>query len=321
MATPSAPSKEEASETLKYQTWVLKVSIHCEGCKKKVRKVLKDIEGVYATSIDSVQNKVTVTGNVDSETLIKKLLKTGKHAELWPEKKDKKPSKSEGKKDKEVKISENGDGEKKSSAAAISKNGEKDKKLAATETTDTKSAAKTDDEGSAVDEESAVTEKTNGSQSKDSKKTEDTPTENLTHSPPQTNTGESSEKAGGGSGGKKKKKKGQNANSNNSSDEHPTAGNGNSGEPTGDAANRAASFTFNPTNQPPYPYPPPFAPQPMYVVSYNTAHPSMSHGVSYYAAPPPYYAHQPDISESYPPAPSGSYDMFSDENPNGCSVM
>lgn len=27
------------------QTWVLKVSIHCEGCKKKVKKVLQSIEG------------------------------------------------------------------------------------------------------------------------------------------------------------------------------------------------------------------------------------------------------------------------------------
>ena len=40
--------------------------------------------GVYTTVIDSQQHKVTVTGNVDSETLLKKLLRSGKHAELWP---------------------------------------------------------------------------------------------------------------------------------------------------------------------------------------------------------------------------------------------
>lgn len=34
--------------------------------------------------IDAEQQKVTVTGNVDSTSLIKKLTKLGKHAELWP---------------------------------------------------------------------------------------------------------------------------------------------------------------------------------------------------------------------------------------------
>ncbi|KAI9180465.1 hypothetical protein LWI28_005029 [Acer negundo] len=96
MATKAAD--QEPPQPLKYQTWVLRVSIHCEGCKKKVRKVLKDIEGVYATDIDSQQHKVTVTGNVDSDTLIKRLAKSGKYAELWPEKpaekKDKKPAKN-----------------------------------------------------------------------------------------------------------------------------------------------------------------------------------------------------------------------------------
>ncbi|KAA8543116.1 hypothetical protein F0562_021389 [Nyssa sinensis] len=92
---------DDPSEALKYQTWVLKVPIHCEGCKKKVKKVLKGIDGVYTTAIDSQQQKVTVTANVDIETLIKKLSKTGKHAEPWPEipdKKEKKSGKSKNKK-------------------------------------------------------------------------------------------------------------------------------------------------------------------------------------------------------------------------------
>lgn len=28
-----------------HQTWILKVSIHCEACKRKVKRVLKDVEG------------------------------------------------------------------------------------------------------------------------------------------------------------------------------------------------------------------------------------------------------------------------------------
>ncbi|KAE8660615.1 Soybean protein regulated by cold-2-like protein [Hibiscus syriacus] len=81
------------------QTHVLKVFIHCEGCKKKVKKVLQAIDGVYETAIDSKQHKVTVTGSVDEELLIKKLSKSGKFVEPWPEKNDKKAvkSKSNGK--------------------------------------------------------------------------------------------------------------------------------------------------------------------------------------------------------------------------------
>lgn len=49
-----------------------------------MKKIIDNISGVYRTEIDSEQNKVTVTGNVDAETLIRKLTKAGKHAELWP---------------------------------------------------------------------------------------------------------------------------------------------------------------------------------------------------------------------------------------------
>nr|XP_016496447.1 PREDICTED: uncharacterized protein DDB_G0290685-like [Nicotiana tabacum] len=70
-------------EMLKTQTCVLKVNIHCDGCKQKVKKKLQKIEGVYTVKIDADQSKVTVTGNVDPNTLVKKLVKSGKHAEIW----------------------------------------------------------------------------------------------------------------------------------------------------------------------------------------------------------------------------------------------
>ncbi|KAK4796366.1 hypothetical protein SAY86_028692 [Trapa natans] len=70
-------------ETLKIQTYVLKVNIHCDGCKQKVKKVLQKIDGVFTTKIDSEQGKVTVSGIVDPALLIKKLTKSGKHAEIW----------------------------------------------------------------------------------------------------------------------------------------------------------------------------------------------------------------------------------------------
>ncbi|CAJ1878550.1 unnamed protein product [Sphenostylis stenocarpa] len=96
----AAKPSEEApqGETLKYQTWVLKVLIHCEGCKKRVKKILQGIDGVYTTEVDSLQHKVTVTGNVDAETLIKRLSRSGRLVELWPEKPpEKKDNKKSGK--------------------------------------------------------------------------------------------------------------------------------------------------------------------------------------------------------------------------------
>ncbi|KAK1433208.1 hypothetical protein QVD17_10116 [Tagetes erecta] len=66
------------------QKCALKVNIHCDGCKQKVKKILKKIEGVYCVDINAEKQKVKVYGNVDSTTLINKLVKSGKYAELWP---------------------------------------------------------------------------------------------------------------------------------------------------------------------------------------------------------------------------------------------
>ncbi|KAL6989659.1 hypothetical protein U1Q18_015410 [Sarracenia purpurea var. burkii] len=65
------------------QACVLRVSIHCNGCKQKVKKLLQKIDGVYSATVDVEQGKVTVTGHVDPAILIQKLVKSGKHAELW----------------------------------------------------------------------------------------------------------------------------------------------------------------------------------------------------------------------------------------------
>ncbi|KAI3445276.1 hypothetical protein Pfo_001941 [Paulownia fortunei] len=70
-------------DMLKIQTCVLRVDIHCDGCKHKVKNKLQKIEGVCKVNIDVEQGKVTVSGNVDPATLMKKLEKAGKHAELW----------------------------------------------------------------------------------------------------------------------------------------------------------------------------------------------------------------------------------------------
>ncbi|ESQ34485.1 hypothetical protein EUTSA_v10009651mg [Eutrema salsugineum] len=76
-------TKDEDFKLLKIQTYSLRVNIHCEGCNQKVKKLLQRIEGVYHVKIEAEHQKVTVSGSVDSATLINKLIKAGKHAELW----------------------------------------------------------------------------------------------------------------------------------------------------------------------------------------------------------------------------------------------
>lgn len=121
-------TKDEDFKLIKTQTWVLKVYIHCEGCKKKVKKVLQSIDGVFTTSIDAAEQKVTVTGNVASaDILLKKLLKSGKHAELWPVAQNKQQNNEPKipKQQKEQKAGKDGGGDVNEHAAAPK--GEKDK--------------------------------------------------------------------------------------------------------------------------------------------------------------------------------------------------
>lgn len=98
----SETQAEQHSQHLNYKTTVLKVSIHCVGCKRKVHKILQGIQGVQDINIDLRQQKVIVTGNVNSDILIHKLTnKTGKHVELWPEPTDSKKKQSKKNKEKQ----------------------------------------------------------------------------------------------------------------------------------------------------------------------------------------------------------------------------
>ncbi|KAK2649419.1 hypothetical protein Ddye_016908 [Dipteronia dyeriana] len=286
------PADQEPPQPLKYQTWVLRVSIHCEGCKKKVRKVLKDIEGVYATDIDSQQHKVTVTGNVDSDTLIKRLAKSGKYAELWPEKpaekKDKKPgmSKNNGNRQKEPTTD--------------------DQELAADHAKKTaKEKSERSADGEMLPEEGDI----KGGEIEEA-------------------TGE----IGGGKKKKKKKKKGQNGNNSGSggSENAGDAGSATGSRVAGlDPAQPMASMNLSPPPQHEFPYPhlPHMyyaPPNPMHGVSYNTAYPSASASSFFYA--PPMQAFSYSQSGRYiPPPPSDPIHSFTDHDHDddqpGCSIM
>ncbi|XP_020571592.1 heavy metal-associated isoprenylated plant protein 23-like [Phalaenopsis equestris] len=66
------------------QTVELKVRMDCEGCELKVKKVLSSMKGVKSVDINLKQQKVTVTGYVEPNKVLKKVQSTGKKAELWP---------------------------------------------------------------------------------------------------------------------------------------------------------------------------------------------------------------------------------------------
>ncbi|XP_073015557.1 uncharacterized protein [Primulina eburnea] len=309
MEKASASGDETASENLKYKTWALRVSIHCEGCKKKVKKVLKNIEGVYKIEIDTKQQRVLVTGNVDSEALIKKLVKSGKHAEIWPgdpDKEGKKPGKSKKSKNKkeypkDCKDSESGNDLKKQS-----------KKDEISHTKDN-GHAKEDDDTSADDCATvASTAKENGS------------------SKP-----EASVLASGGSKKKKKKgKKGNNKSTNEGGDNgggiHVAApASGGSPPPTGIPQPPNDPMNLRPPYQQIFSFPQSYYAAPEYGMSYNTAPLGATSSTSYYAMPFPMHSHTylnpyylaapprsvPTIDAS---SPDGHYN---DDDEFGCSIM
>lgn len=64
-------------------TVVLKLDMHCEGCAKKVKRAVKNFDGVANVITDWGANKVTVTGKVDPAAIRENLeKKTKKKVEL-----------------------------------------------------------------------------------------------------------------------------------------------------------------------------------------------------------------------------------------------
>ncbi|KAJ7970557.1 Copper transport protein like [Quillaja saponaria] len=65
------------------QTVVLKVGMSCEGCAGAVKRVLGKMEGVESYDIDLKEQKVTVKGNVQPESVLQTVSKTGKKTTFW----------------------------------------------------------------------------------------------------------------------------------------------------------------------------------------------------------------------------------------------
>ncbi|KAH6802587.1 hypothetical protein C2S51_034033 [Perilla frutescens var. frutescens] len=64
------------------QVVVLRVSLHCRGCERKMRKHISRMEGVRSFNIDFAAKKVTVTGNVTPLEVLSSISKV-KNAQLW----------------------------------------------------------------------------------------------------------------------------------------------------------------------------------------------------------------------------------------------
>ncbi|KAI5067159.1 hypothetical protein GOP47_0017687 [Adiantum capillus-veneris] len=81
MTKADSPIKPPA----KLETITLKAFIHCEGCRRKIRRIIRVLDDVEDVVVDSTTGKVTVTGsNLDVKIIMQRLQKYGKQAEVWP---------------------------------------------------------------------------------------------------------------------------------------------------------------------------------------------------------------------------------------------
>ncbi|XP_014508407.1 heavy metal-associated isoprenylated plant protein 36-like [Vigna radiata var. radiata] len=282
------------SEPLMYQTWFLKVSIHCQGCRRKVKKVLQSIDGVFTTTVDPQQQKVTVTGSVGVETLIRKLEKAGKHAEIWPENlaagKGNNSNKDKQQQQQKKKKKKNEQGEE-----SEGKNNQSTTTNAvATNTTANTSKKKMN--------EKSCGERGNG--------------ESKSSGGGENESAESENKSGESEGvGKKKKKKGMEKSESNGS----SACNGGA-----EHSGSSGQVNLSPTRQQFNLYPETYCYPPLvYLATHNRLCPmGTMGGPSYYVSPLPYMCagidHDPYRLQSTPLVP---FEIFSDENANGCCIM
>ncbi|XP_060212668.1 uncharacterized protein LOC132640199 isoform X1 [Lycium barbarum] len=67
-----------------FNTFALKLKVHCKDCGKKLEKQLLKFKGVHSVKIDQKLGKVVISGEVDPAKILSKFEKCGREAELWP---------------------------------------------------------------------------------------------------------------------------------------------------------------------------------------------------------------------------------------------
>ncbi|KAL6520126.1 hypothetical protein OROHE_017269 [Orobanche hederae] len=66
------------------QTVEIKVKMDCDGCERRVKNAVKNMKGVRTFEINRKQHRVTVSGYLDPNKVLKRVKSTGKRAEFWP---------------------------------------------------------------------------------------------------------------------------------------------------------------------------------------------------------------------------------------------
>ncbi|KAI9070893.1 hypothetical protein K1719_032519 [Acacia pycnantha] len=67
------------------QTVEIKVKMDCDGCERRVKNAVTHMKGVKSVEVNRKQSRVTVSGYVDPNKVLKRIRRTGKkRAEFWP---------------------------------------------------------------------------------------------------------------------------------------------------------------------------------------------------------------------------------------------
>nr|GMC95010.1 heavy metal-associated isoprenylated plant protein 21-like [Ipomoea batatas] len=66
------------------QTIEIKVKMDCDGCERRVKSAVKNMKGVKSVEVNRKQSRVTVSGFIDPNKVLRKVKSTGKRAEMWP---------------------------------------------------------------------------------------------------------------------------------------------------------------------------------------------------------------------------------------------
>jgi hypothetical protein len=270
-----------------------------------------------------------VIGNVDANSLVRKLNKMGKHAELWPEPLNQNPPSGGG-------------GGKKNKNKKKTNNNNPNEPQKPNEHSEQHQAGSSDEASPEENSEKPEQDRDNEKEKPEGSAVTIIQNPMFTPNPPPNLPQQIIQQVGGGpgSGGKKKKKKKKNNNSNNNNNNMNTGSNSAGGEGTESTTqempvNAIVSHGFvgggAGADLDSIGYPGGALPHiPSYVVSYSAAQPSVTFGGSYHhphgIASPSGTAY--NGSCFYPPvvvttvsSGAGSYYMFSEENANACLVM
>ncbi|XP_051131820.1 heavy metal-associated isoprenylated plant protein 6-like isoform X2 [Andrographis paniculata] len=320
-------------------TVVLKLDLHCEGCAKKVKRAVNHFEGVEKVKADCSANTLTVTGNVDPAWLRERVeYKTKKKVELvspQPKKEaagEKKPDDKADKKADEKKPEP--DKKEKPKEAAVSTVVMKIRlhcdgcahkiKRVILKNIDGVNTVKTDLQKDLVTVTGTMNVKELTAYLKEKLKRT---VEIIPPAKKDDGGGDKKEKEAAAAGDKKESKEGgggekkaADGKEKSGDEKKKEGGEKGAGEAPKVEVSKLEYHSFNPQTH----YAAPMA------MFYNQSYTNQDYGIQNYSYPPPYpYNPAADYGGHYrqgPPPPPPTYmnindQMFSDENPNGCSVM